>query len=230
MAKINFGTVVSDARGKIGGVVMSKNKSGAYVRTKVTPVNPRSPAQQAARANFADLAQAWSGTLTASERAAWTSFAQTFPRTNIFGNSLILNGLNMYVSLNAVLLQIGVASVASPPVSPAVSPASWDTTWGSINTSALTVTETAISTDPTPYNYLFATKCLPPGRAATPSDFRLIFTGPELSGPGPINVFSGYNAKFGAPIVGTNIYGLIATVAGESGCLSVSQPISGTVT
>ena len=38
--KIKFGSEVVDGRGKIGGHVYSKNKGGAYKRTKVTPSNP----------------------------------------------------------------------------------------------------------------------------------------------------------------------------------------------
>jgi hypothetical protein len=43
--KMKFGAIVTEGRGKIGGHVASKNKSGAYLRTKVTPVNRQSVAQ-----------------------------------------------------------------------------------------------------------------------------------------------------------------------------------------
>lgn len=46
MAKIKFGMMMTDARGKLGGQVFSKNRSGSYVRTKVTPVNPQTTTQQ----------------------------------------------------------------------------------------------------------------------------------------------------------------------------------------
>lgn len=230
MAKVNFGTVVNDARGKIAGIVLSKNKSGAYVRTKVTPANPRTAAQQAVRANFASLSQAWSGTLTQAQRDAWTAYATTFPRTNIFGNSLVLNGLNMYCALGAIMMQLGMPPSLVPPASPAVSPAAWLSTFATATVSALTITETAVSTDATAYNYVFATRSLPAGRSASPSDYRLTYLNADLVAPGPITIGPNYLGIFGAPTVGNKIYALIATVDGTYGTISTAQPVSGIVT
>jgi hypothetical protein len=229
MAKVNFGEMVNDARGKIAGIVFSKNKSGAYTRTKVTPANPRTVAQQAVRANFANLSQQWSGTLTAAQRSAWTSYAVTFPRRDIFGNSLTLNGLNMFVALNAVLLQIGQPVVLTPPISPAVIPAVWVNAFATLSTTVVSITESVLSGQPNAYNYIFATKCLPPGRSPTPSDFRWVYSALDLTVPGPIVFSSFYIGKFGSPIAGAAVYALIATVDGDSGNVSVSQPVSGIV-
>ena len=44
MAKIKFGMMMTDASGKLGGQVFSKNRGGSYVRTKVTPTNPQTAA------------------------------------------------------------------------------------------------------------------------------------------------------------------------------------------
>lgn len=52
-----FGAV--DGRGKIGGHVASKNRSGAYARIKVTPVNPQTTFQQVARNLLTSLSQGW---------------------------------------------------------------------------------------------------------------------------------------------------------------------------
>jgi len=58
--KIKFGAIVVAGSGKIGGHVASKNRGGAYLRTKVTPTNPNSPAQAGARALLASLSTGWS--------------------------------------------------------------------------------------------------------------------------------------------------------------------------
>jgi len=229
MAKINFGTIVSDARGKINGVVMSKNKSGAYARTKVTPSNPRTTAQQAVRSNFAQLAQAWSSTLTTGERAAWTSYAETYPRRNIFGNALTLNGLNMYISLGMVMLQMGQTPISSPPSISGVSPAIWAPTWDILSTTEVKITESSPSSALDGWNYVFATKSLPPGRAATPSDYRFVFAAADPGMAGVIDISTAYIAIFGAPISGSKVYGLIATADSNTGLISVAQPLSGVV-
>jgi hypothetical protein len=232
MAKINFGNIVADARGKVGGVVMSKNKSGAYTRTKVTPVNPRTVAQQAARASFGSLSQAWSGVLTSSQRAQWVSYAQTYPRRDIFGNSLTLNGLNMFLSLGAVANLIGVGYYTSPPAYGGINPETYDPTFTSLTTGLVKITLTGLSGSTAPYVYVFATKSLPAGRSVTPSDYRYIYSEAEPAGPPPvlIDLSAVYLAKFGAPIVGSVIYAQAATADGNSGLVTVGSPISGIVT
>jgi hypothetical protein len=66
---------LGDFRGKVGGVVGSRNKSGSYVRTRVKPTNPKSPAQTQARANLRSAAMGWK-TLTQVIRQNWEIFAK----------------------------------------------------------------------------------------------------------------------------------------------------------
>ena len=61
MARIKFGMMMTDARGKLGGQVFTKTRSGATVRTKVTPVNLKSSAQALVRNRFGSLSQGWRG-------------------------------------------------------------------------------------------------------------------------------------------------------------------------
>ena len=86
--KAKFGAIVVDGRGKIGGHVATKNKSGSYFRTKVTPVNPQSASQNSVRSRLATRAQAWKG-LTAAQRTSWNAAVNDFQRTNIFGDTVI---------------------------------------------------------------------------------------------------------------------------------------------
>jgi hypothetical protein len=233
MAKVNYGTIVADARGKINGVVMSKNKSGAYVRTKVTPTNPRTPAQQAVRATFGNLSQQWSAGLTASQRAQWTAYAQTYPRRDIFGNSLTLNGLNMFIALNAVLAQIGGVMTVTPPSGNLVNALTWASTFGTLSATVVDLNNTVLSAGaPTvPYSYIFATPPLPAGRSATPSDYRFVYSAvaPVSMPPNAVDIATAYIAKFGSPIPGQAIYALASTADFDTGLLSVAQPVSGIV-
>jgi hypothetical protein len=47
--KVLYGQIISEARGKLGGLVASKNTYGNYMRNKVTPANPQTTEQVAAR-------------------------------------------------------------------------------------------------------------------------------------------------------------------------------------
>src|SRR5690349_5692866 len=80
------GIGIVDVRGKIQGTVMSKGKSGAIARVKVTPVNPRTVFQQTARALFSFFSQNFRA-LTANQVTAWNQAAANgFEARNIFGN------------------------------------------------------------------------------------------------------------------------------------------------
>lgn len=99
MAKIKFGMMMTDARGKLGGQVFSKNRSGAYVRTKVTPVNPQTEYQQQNRALLGSISSSWSG-LSESQRNAWNGVVTDWQKTNVFGDLNKPSGKNLFTGLN----------------------------------------------------------------------------------------------------------------------------------
>ena len=98
--KIKFGAIVVDGRGKIGGHVASKNRGGAYLRTKVTPTNPQTTFQSAVRNRLTAFSQGWRG-LTQAQRDAWNAAVSNFSKTDVFGDIKQPTGLNLYVKLNS---------------------------------------------------------------------------------------------------------------------------------
>ncbi len=116
MAKLVFGPVVLDARGKVGGVVFSKSKAGAIGRKKVSPSQPRTTSQSTVRSDFTELSKAWSSVLTDTQRAGWISLAKNNPVHDVFGATIVLTGLQMYQRLNRALSTIGQARIDDPPV------------------------------------------------------------------------------------------------------------------
>ena len=114
MALIKFGMVVSDARGKLGGQVFSKNRQGSYVRTKVTPVNAQTPFQQAVRDRLASFSAQWRA-LSEAQRNAWNAAAPAFEGTNVFGDTVAPTGKNLFTRLNMNLVNIGNPPITEPP-------------------------------------------------------------------------------------------------------------------
>lgn len=106
MAKIKFGMMMTDARGKLGGQVFSKNRGGAYVRTKSTPTNPNSLSQADVRSIFGSISAGWSG-LTAQQRATWNEAVDDFKQTDVFGDLKTPSGKALYQRLNQNLLLSG---------------------------------------------------------------------------------------------------------------------------
>ena len=82
--KLKFGALVVDGSGKIGGQVVSSNRGGKYLRTKVTPSNPSTVAQQNARALLSSLSTQWAD-LTEAQRLSFNSAVSNFATTDIFG-------------------------------------------------------------------------------------------------------------------------------------------------
>lgn len=114
MAKVKFGGGVSDIRGSIGGTVFSRNSSGAYMREKVSPVNPNTPRQSVVRGRLTLLSKFWQ-TLNSGLRIAWKNFANQHPVTNAFGAQVTLSGSLMFNRVNGVVLNLGGTILSTPP-------------------------------------------------------------------------------------------------------------------
>lgn len=98
--------MMTDGRGKLGGQVASKNRSGAYVRTKVTPVNPNTSFQSAVRQRLVSLSKEW-GHLSESDRNKWNVAANSgsWNKTDIFGDERRPTGKNLFTGINLVSLE-----------------------------------------------------------------------------------------------------------------------------
>ena len=114
MARIKFGMMMTDARGKLGGHVFTKAKSGATIRTKVTPLNPKTSAQSEARSALGANSQAWR-LLSEAQRLAWNSAAQEVSKTNAFGDTYFPSGKNYFTAVNNNIRNVGGSALVDPP-------------------------------------------------------------------------------------------------------------------
>jgi len=219
--KVIYGNAVQDARGKNNGNVYSKNRYGAYIRTKVTPVNRRTSFQTAVRAAFTAFSTAWSALLTEAERQAFIAFANLHPFTNIFGEKRLLDGKAMYIKLNGALANAGLTAVTTPPT---------DTTTGTVGGLSLTATVAAGGTLSLATNEadipagaqinIYATALQSNGKNFVKSELRFIdsvaFTG------GPYNIKAAWIAKWGAfpTVAGGKIF-LACQIITTEGWMSV---------
>jgi hypothetical protein len=199
--KVKFGAIVTDGRGKIGGHVMSKNRGGAYMRTKVTPSNPRTFAQQENRALLGSLSASWSS-LTDAFRASWNGAVNDWVSTNIFGDTIKPTGKNLYVALNKNINAIGGTTIDTAPAKVEIpvlglAGVTIDISDEEINVQYLgdadAVQLVIASTGP-----------LTAGTSFTKGKFRKIYNrlGADIS---PTALYDAYVARFGTPVVGQNI-------------------------
>lgn len=116
MAKFNS-LVYSEIRGSVNGLTYSRNGNSAYVRSKATPVNPRTPGQTAARDSLNYVSSAWRG-LTSAQRSAWNALASTVPYTNSIGNVSYYSGFQLFMKNNLTLLGAGFTLISDAVASP----------------------------------------------------------------------------------------------------------------
>lgn len=112
--KIKSG-LITQASGKIGGMVASHNKGGMYLRSGAVPTNPNTSLQQAVRSAFGTGVQGWE-TLSDAERAGWDGYAANTPRTNSLGEQFELTGQQAFVGVATLRGQLGLAAVTTAPV------------------------------------------------------------------------------------------------------------------
>lgn len=215
MAKITFGALATDARGKIAGVVYSKNAAGAYIRQKVSPTQALTPRRGLVHTRVSNLSKYWSATLTPAQIVAWNAFAKNNPVTDVFGRAQTLSGIQTFTRLNSNILNVGGAQIDDPPASLTI-----------VGITSLTVTATAGAPDvfsiafgPSPLAAnlrlsIMATQPLPGGRTFTKPYLRWL-TASAAAQATPFNAAAAYLTKFGAMVAGNKI-GVTASVVDET--------------
>lgn len=204
MSKIKWGAIVVDGRGKLGGHVFTKTKSGATMRTKVTPVNPKTSAQAAARSRLGGNSQAWKE-LSEAQRLGWNALASETSKTNIFGDQYFPSGKNLFTSVNNNLVMTGNSSISNTPTFSEL-PFIVDMSV-IVNTVAKTiflninldgsVTDMALVIE--------ATQPSSPGKFNFDGSYRQIAINVDGEPPADTALWAAYVAKFGLPVAGRKI-------------------------
>jgi hypothetical protein len=228
MAKIVTSAIVADIRKKIGGNVFSKVRSGAIVRRKVSPIQPRTNTQRNVRANFAAISKRWgSAAVGDTNRAGWNALAQNYPQKDKFGASHTLTGLQMYQKLNRNLQTISHGYLDIPPA-----------TLAAPNPGAITIVATSPATlTANPDNAIVGTEVAAVSAAAQQSAgrtfvgnrYRLLTTF-VFASTTPWDIASVYTAKFGSLISGKKVSVLVKYIDPTTGAAGIAGSGQKTVT
>ena len=222
--KMKFGAIVVGGRGKIGGHVASQNRGGAYLRTKVTPVNPQTGAQLNVRSRLTNFSQAWSG-LTEEQRLAWNNAVGDYARTDIFGDLRNPSGFNLFQRLNNNLAIVSESQIDTPPLPGAV---------GSCYATALSFSNlpsnlslTLSNTVPTATAVqVWATPPVSAGKSFVKSQFRLI-TVLASAATSPADISVAYVEKYGeGASAGQKVFVKTVAVSTETGQVSTPSQVS----
>jgi hypothetical protein len=224
MAKIKFGMMMTDASGKLGGQVFSKNRGGSYVRTKVTPLNPQTTAQTNVRGIFASISSAWSN-LSESARASFNGFVSDYARTDVFGDLRNPSGKALFQRLNQnlVISEQAQISVCSAPI--AVPFANLTGADGDVSSLSFDVTTAGDTTDSRVV--VWATPPMSQGTSFVKNKLRQL----EVFSGGNAQIFdiqASYLAKYGVISEGDNIY-IGVRVINENGQASPLETIKAVI-
>ena len=112
---VRWGGGIVDGRGSIGGTTFSRNKSGAYARSRTKPVNPKTVLQSAIRAIVSLVSATWAAGVSAAQKAEWAVFASNVPAKNKLGEVINLSGFNQYTKSNVAAINAGLPAILDGP-------------------------------------------------------------------------------------------------------------------
>ncbi len=213
--------------GSIGGITGSHNRGGMYLRARVTPINPQTVDQLAARNRLASQSSAW-GALTEPQRLSWNDFAAQNPVADKLRQSQILTGQQTYVKVNVRLEQATDPVLTDAPIGTA--PASLTSVAATFDIGAGT-TEITFAPNPTGADirlWLTASVTNSPGIEFVKNLTRVITITAK-------NVASGFDyltvleAKFGTLQVGQKVSLFPRAFDSTTGLISGMQRVDGIV-
>lgn len=204
MAKVKFTAVVADMRNKLNGSVFSRNRGGAYVRTKVTPLNPQTSAQVGARSLLTSLAQSFRS-LTQEQITAWNNATSQWAGTDVFGDVVNPTGLALYVRLNANISNGGGTSISTPPSPVGASALETLTLSAAVTGSEFDVAFVPSTVPANHTMYVESTQMLSPGISNANSRFRFIAT-VAAAAASPADLYAAQTSKFGALVAGQKVF------------------------
>jgi hypothetical protein len=118
-------STLGTASGRAGGLVASRGRAGAQLRAHRPGVQPRTAAQQNARALTGSLGPVWRG-LSPARQASWAALAKGLIWQDALGLSFAPGGYAVFLSCNRNLRTFGsFADLLDAPAKPALPPLSF---------------------------------------------------------------------------------------------------------
>jgi hypothetical protein len=174
MAKVTFGNLACEIRGKVGNTTYSRNRGGAYVRTITPHGNARSFRQYVIRYWLEWATQLWSTTLSETQRQQWIQYATRTTKTNVVGSRYQNTALQHFSKLNCNAMTAGQPNLTAPPTITATPGPTALTCAASLTGASLSITpDVAPTANQTPI--LFVTKPVTPGRYNVNNLFRQLW-------------------------------------------------------
>jgi len=115
MAKVTYGSIITEINGSIGGITFQTNRAGTIARLRPASFKSRTGKQNTAIANFTSLTAGFSE-LSLVDKQDWDAFANAHTKETKFGEVRTLTGLNWYISVNGHREQLSLPRIDVPPM------------------------------------------------------------------------------------------------------------------
>lgn len=114
MARVQYGSEVTELRGSIGGTTFHRTTSGNIAKRKPNPISKSTAKQFYSRSYFSTFRSKWS-LLSTANQVLWNEYAALHTKFNYFNEEKALTGMNWYISANINSLIAGGFEMSVPP-------------------------------------------------------------------------------------------------------------------
>lgn len=122
MAKAQYGVIITELKGKVGGQVFQGGNVGKVLRNKGYTAGFSSSNRQGATSKLSANAKRWQ-TMSGANRATFNAIVASWPFIDKFGNTYTGSGYQVFMAYNNILNSLGLPSEvnaggASSPTDP----------------------------------------------------------------------------------------------------------------
>lgn len=118
MAKVSPGPLAGLISGKVGNVVFSRGRYGAYIRSRVIPKLVQNDYTNDARGRLGTIAAYWKA-LTPAQQATWVTWVAEHPVIDRLGVPRVLQPSAAFIGVNCRIAQMVGYLVPVPSLAPA---------------------------------------------------------------------------------------------------------------
>ena len=203
MAVVKLSPLVSEIRGKVGGVVFQTSPYGQIAKIN----NFRAPVSYTRMTGWDNTKkniEEWWGLITPADQEAWGNAAINFPTTNRYGDPVISSGHNFFNSVMSIFPTSVVISRTVPPV-----PVVDGTTYSApvtISPGQLRCTTTRLTGATNAFMIIDTSPALRSSLLSPPNRWRRVSARQVNAGPSIYNFLPDFLARWGMPLVGAALF------------------------
>jgi hypothetical protein len=99
MAVVKYGSIITQLKGKLDGHVFQRCGQSLSIRSISARKLTSSVAKSVSKKKMGFVASSWRS-ISASQKAAWSAAAPTYPTLDKYGNRIVLTGFQLFVFIN----------------------------------------------------------------------------------------------------------------------------------